>query len=269
MQVPVEYRGLPAGLVIVNQHPGFVEIQIGGPRTLLSLLNPNRLAVRLDLRGVTPGETDFKLGPEMFRIPRQTSIDRILPSEIRLDIDQQVTRDVPVKVMVTGVPEDGYRISAVEVTPPVVTITGPKRDVDKMNRIETAPLDLADVGTDGARDVRLSIPSGLIRVSANHVAATVRLQEVQTYREFRAVPILVKDSYYKFRVDPRQVNILIRGPARRLAILNLAGLVYVDARGAVPGVRDVPVMVSLPDGLALVRPVPEKVKLRLFNQRAG
>src|SRR5437588_10694927 len=72
MQVPVEYRALPPGLVIVNQHPDFVEVQIGGPRTLLSLLNPNRLTVRLDLRGVTLGVADCELVPELFGIRRQT-----------------------------------------------------------------------------------------------------------------------------------------------------------------------------------------------------
>ena len=50
LNVPVNYRRLPAGLVIVNHPVDFVKIQVSGPRTLLSLLDPERLTVRLDFR---------------------------------------------------------------------------------------------------------------------------------------------------------------------------------------------------------------------------
>ena len=46
MRVPISYRGLPAGLVIVNQRPDFVQIEVRGPRTLLSLLDPDRMVLR-------------------------------------------------------------------------------------------------------------------------------------------------------------------------------------------------------------------------------
>src|SRR5690349_23807567 len=54
LSVPVSYRRLPAGLVIVNHPPDFAKIQVTGPRTLLSLLDPDRLMVRLDLSGIGP-----------------------------------------------------------------------------------------------------------------------------------------------------------------------------------------------------------------------
>src|SRR5208282_1195596 len=66
MRVPISYRQLPAGLVIVNQRPEFVQIEVRGPRTLLSLLDPDRMLLRLDLSGVTLGQAVFKIGPEMF-----------------------------------------------------------------------------------------------------------------------------------------------------------------------------------------------------------
>src|SRR5262245_33692774 len=50
--VPISYRRLPAGLAIVNHPADFVKIQVTGPRTLLSLLDPERLMVRLDLASI-------------------------------------------------------------------------------------------------------------------------------------------------------------------------------------------------------------------------
>src|SRR5258707_7252634 len=72
LNVPINYRRLPAGLVIVNHPADFVKIQVNGPRTLLSLLNPERLTVRLDLSGIGSGQASYKINPTMFLVPRGT-----------------------------------------------------------------------------------------------------------------------------------------------------------------------------------------------------
>ena len=66
--VPVEYHGLPTGLMVVNRRPDFVSLSISGPRTLLSLLDSSRLTVHMDLSGIGPGQADLKITPDMFRI---------------------------------------------------------------------------------------------------------------------------------------------------------------------------------------------------------
>ena len=270
-QIPIEYRGLPPGLMIVNSRPNFVDVQIVGPRTLLSLLDPGRMTLRLDLRGVTPGQADFKISQEMFRIPRQTTVSRIAPSEIHLDIDQLITRDLSVRPTFSGAPPDGYRVAAVEVEPNRVVVTGPRHDLDKINMIETEPVDLREISGELTREVLLVNPGGLLKVSNDRVMETVKLQELQTMREFKGVEIQVKDTGgYKFRVDPRQINVTVRGPIRELRNLNIAGMVYVDMRGATPGIYELPVRVDLPDGMAaVVRPTPEKVRVRMYAQKTG
>src|SRR5579871_2795656 len=122
--VPVEYRGLPTGLTITNRRPDFVSLSISGPRTLLSLLDPGRLTVRMDLRGLTPGQAELKITPEMFRIPRQTTIDRIVPSQITLDVDQIMTRELPVRLSINGQVASGLAVGSIDIKPPVVSVTG-------------------------------------------------------------------------------------------------------------------------------------------------
>src|SRR5438309_5599852 len=88
--VPVIYRKLPAGLVIVNHPPDFVNVQVTGPRTLLSLLDSERTSVKLDLSGVGPGQASYKFSPSMFNVPRGTVITNIAPTEVTLDVDKIV-----------------------------------------------------------------------------------------------------------------------------------------------------------------------------------
>src|ERR1019366_9031991 len=104
LNVPINYRRLPAGLVIVNHPADFVKIQVNGPRTLLSLLDPERLTVRLDLAGIGPGQASYKINGTMFQVPRQTTVTSVSPSEVILDVDRVVQRDIPVHVDVDGKP---------------------------------------------------------------------------------------------------------------------------------------------------------------------
>ena len=96
LDVPLGYRLLPQELVIVNHHPDFVRIQIEGPRMLLSLIDPDRLTLRLNLGGLGPGVTVLKLTPDLFHVPRQTTISQISPTEIMLDIDRVTSVRIPV-----------------------------------------------------------------------------------------------------------------------------------------------------------------------------
>jgi hypothetical protein len=95
----------------------------------------------------------------------------------------------------------------------------------------------------------------------------VNVAEAITDREFRAVDVEVKDSGFKYRVEPRQATLTIRGPAVKLAGLAPKGLAYVDAKGVAPGSHELPLQVTLPDGMQLVRQSPDKVRLRTYHEK--
>jgi YbbR domain-containing protein len=265
--VPVDYRGAPTGLIIVNRRPDFVNLSISGPRTLLSLLDPGRLTVHLDLRGLTPGQADYKITPDMFRIPRQTTIDRIVPSQITLDVDQIMTREVPVRLSVKGQAASGLAIGSIDLKPSVVTVTGPSHALRNVEAIDTMPFDVQGASEPVSRYVQLVDVGTSIRLSNNWVLATVKLQEVVSEREFHDVAVAVKNADRKFLVHPPHISLTVRGPQKRLTGLELDGSVYVDARDLGVGWFEIPVQVDLPKGLEVVHENPDKVKLRLYRAK--
>src|SRR5271170_4887649 len=266
--VPVEYRGLPSGLMLVNRRPDFVSVSISGPRTLLSLLDASRLAVPIDLRGITPGQNEFKIAPDMFRIPRQTTIDRILPSQITLDVDQIATRELPVRLSISGQVAGGLAIGSIELKPPVVSVTGPSRALGNLDAIDTMPFDVQAATEPVSRYVQLADVGNLIKISNNWVLATVKLQDVVSEREFHDIQIAVCNADYKFMVHPPHVSLTVRGPQKSLTGLVLdGGAVYVDARDLGAGWYETPVQVDLPKGLEVVHQSPDKVKLRVYKAK--
>ncbi len=267
LRVPVSYRGLPAGMVIVSRKPEIVEVQVSGPRTLLSLLDPDRLTVRLDLSGVAPGEASFKIAPAMFKVPHQTTITSVSPSEVVLDIDRLIQRELPVRVDITGTPANGYQVSGAQARPGTVAVSGPSRYLSPLTQIDTEPFDVRGLSADAERRLDLQDPNAALALATLTVDAKVGIAEKISDREFRGLHIAVQNSDYKFRVDPSHVGITVRGPILKLAELDPKNLVYVDAKELMPGYHEVPVLVNLPDGMQVVRQAPDKVRLRLYRER--
>jgi hypothetical protein len=268
MRVPISYRGLPAGFVIVNQRPDFVQIEVRGPSTLLSLLNPDRMVLRLDLSGVTLGQAVFKIGPEMFNVPRQTDVTRISPSQIVLDIDRIIDRQVPVHVSVQGQPAVGYRVASAKANPPATTVHGPSRFVFHTDSVQTSPVEVNGAKADISQSVSLVPPSERVTVlGPNAVEATISISEIITNREFRGLAVDVRDTDYKAKVEPQRIAITVRGPLNQLSGLDLRGSVFVSAEDVQPGTHALPVQIELPDGIQLVRASQDNVKVRIYRQK--
>jgi YbbR-like protein len=207
LDVPLGYRLLPAGLVIVNQHPEFARIQIEGPRLLLSLIDPDRLMLRLKLGGVGPGEMVLKLSPEMFHVPRQTTVTEISPSQIRLDIDRVTSRRIPVRVNVVGRPAAGYRVAAINTNPADVTVRGPSRYLAHLNYVRTSSLDVSDARSEIRQMLFLQPVDDRIELQTHTVEVLATISEIVASRELRHLPVAVSGTdYRKFgqgQTDPR------------------------------------------------------------------
>jgi YbbR domain-containing protein len=266
LTVPINYSTLPQGMVIVNRPPTSVKVEITGPRSLLSLLDPERLTLKIDLRNVAAGQSEFKVYPSMFNVGRNTAVTSISPDSLSLDIDRMVTRDVPVHLAVENRVAFGYTISSVDITPPNVTVVGPSRYVAPLTSVNTEPFDLKGLTSDTNRKVEITPPDPSLGLSTGHVDARVNVAQAITDREFRS-EVEVKDSDFKYRVEPKQVTVTIRGPAVKLAGLAPKGLAYVDANGLEPGSHELPLQVTVPDGMQLMRQSPDKVRIRMYHEK--
>ncbi len=265
--VPIVYRGLPRGFVIVNQHPEIVTIQVSGPRTLLSLIDPSRIALRMDLAGVSIGQASFKIGPDAFAVPRQTSVESILPSQIVLDIDRIVARSLPVHLVTTGKVAEGYRLAVSEITPATITLRGPSKELARFEQVDTEPVDVSGLATSAINVVGLNLPADHIRADPDEVTAKVSVAPAIADREFRDLTISVRDSDWRFKVEPTHAIVIVRGPQPDLAKLDLSNSVYVEADALTPGLHTLGVQVALPAGLELVRQFPAKATVRLYKER--
>ncbi len=265
--VPVNYRDLPPGFILTNPHPELIKIEVSGPRTLLSIIDPARLTLRLDLTGVGIGQASFKIGSDAFPVPRHTEVTSVVPSQIVLDIDKVVSREVPVHLALAGEAGEGYKIGSTEVTPVEIEIRGPSREIAHVDQVDTEPLSIAGITSDLSRNIDLMAPSGTSRIEPDEVMAKITVAQTIADKDFHNVPINVRDTELKFRLDAHHVHLVLRGPQLTLAKIDLKDAAYIEAAGFSAGSYSIPVQVNLPDGVALVRQTPDKIKIRMYPQR--
>lgn len=261
--IPVSYRGLPPGFVITNGHPDFVKVQISGPKTLLSLVDPGRLTLKLDLSGVGIGQASFKIGQESFNVPRGTAVTGISPSQIVLDVDKIIVRDLPVHVATTGAPADGYRVGSIETTPPRVRAKAPSKDLANLDTVDTEAVDVTGLTTDAERVAAITSEGGTIRIEPSEVTVKIGLAPVIAAKDFHGVPVTVRDTGYQSRLQPSRINLTLRGAKLELSKLDLSGAVFVEGDGMEPGTYNTPVQVQLPQGVELQRLWPDRVRVTL------
>lgn len=99
--VPVEVRNLGVELV-AHQLPDTVRIRVRGPRNTVAGLNPAEMKAVLDLRGLGEG----KQAPRFqVAVPAGVELLDIQPNPAALSLEMVVSRQLPVEVRLTGVPE--------------------------------------------------------------------------------------------------------------------------------------------------------------------
>ena len=134
-EIPVEQVNVPRGLLPTNTVPAKVAVTITGPRNAVNDVRPEDVSVRVDLS---------RLDEEIGRVPEATVVRpvraevrrrgvraEVSPDVVRVTLEREERRDVPVCVEKVDVPPPGFSVDEPIVTEPAtVTVTGPRRIID-------------------------------------------------------------------------------------------------------------------------------------------
>src|SRR5215467_11670869 len=136
MNIPLEYRNIPSRLEVVGDTTNTVEVRLRGSSTLIREISPRDVSAMLDLSTVRPGEKIVQLTNQNVRVPFGVEVVRVNPSQVRLDLENTVSKTLPVVVQLDGEPAAGFEITGTSVTPQSVEVEGPE---SKMRVLETMP----------------------------------------------------------------------------------------------------------------------------------
>ncbi|HYB44272.1 MAG TPA: CdaR family protein [Candidatus Methylomirabilis sp.] len=84
LSAPIEFDGVPPGLMVAGERPDSVDVQLHGLRGTLARLAPDQVKAHVSLAGVEPGEITLRLLPEQVIVPTGVTVVRVNPSRIRV-----------------------------------------------------------------------------------------------------------------------------------------------------------------------------------------
>lgn len=269
IEVPLEFRKIPADLMVLDNRVDYVVLRLTGPRTLVSTLDPDDLKLMIDLSGAKSGSVSYPLGPASFNVPRGVTAVRITPPVVHLRLEPVVRRTLPVHVRVSGKPSAGYQIASMISQPETAAVSGPADEVRRLSTVETLPVDI-----DGARDmikrkVRLSTDGKPFTFFPDQVEVAVTMEEEEASQDFDGVVVRTRDFKGVFTVTPQTVWLRLSGPKSLLDKLEWRGNeAYLNLKGLPAGEHQVPVIVELPAGLRVVEQKPPRLKVRIIKPEA-
>lgn len=180
VSVPVEYKNFPRGFEISSDIVETVDVEAHGPAGLLRNLGDGHLAAVIDLSSVrTPGERTFTLAESLQRLPRDVTLIRTIPAQVRFEFERRATRLVPVHISFSGTLPPGEKVVCSSAEPPELRIAGPESRVMAVQSLEADPFDLTGEKGAASRVVAVYTAEPQVRI-LNTPRVTVKVQIAKT-----------------------------------------------------------------------------------------
>ena len=136
VELRVEYRGLPSGLVVGEGLANQLSVRLRGSAELLRNLHSRDLIYTVDLSEVQRGANAIPLHVGDLPDLKPFEIMEVIPSRLVLEADALTERVVPLAARTMPLPADSpYTMSHLILEPSFVTIKGPEMQVNALERL--------------------------------------------------------------------------------------------------------------------------------------
>jgi YbbR domain-containing protein len=181
VSVPVDYTNYPRDLVISSRVEDSISVEARGPASRLRQMQESHVAAVIDFASVhAPGQRTFTLGAAEVRPPRGVTLVRVIPQQLRFDVERPVQGKLKVEVTYSGVLPRGMKMRDVTVDPPSLAITGPESRVAEARKAVTDPFDLSRVTGDSQQELSAYIDDSEIRFTGvPRVTVKIRLEKIR------------------------------------------------------------------------------------------
>ncbi len=174
--IPLELKGMPADLIVINEIKSHIDIRITGPKTLLAGLSPTQMGITLDLSKSKAGNNFFPLFPKDVKAPRGLKVTRVNPTNIKVILEPLITKKVPIKVRLTGKPQKGFKLGEVSINPPEVQVTGAGKGIKSLKTISTQPIDINGTNNEIEEVILLDLSKlNLIKIDSETVTVKINI----------------------------------------------------------------------------------------------
>jgi hypothetical protein len=262
--VPVKLAvDLPPGRSLAGALPPVQAEYAGSTRELIKLYSSPPIIRKVLPDTLKGSEYALELSPSDLIIGRRINVraEDVQPRSVTIHLDAVVQGSVPVEPHVAILPDSGYVVQGIGLSPPTVTVTGPDSAVRRLRSVPTVSLELRSVSTPVQRTVAIDTAGlGAVRVSPESVQVSADVTFVAE-RVLTGVPVKIEaERPGDFVAEPSIVLVTVRGSGRRLPGLTRDSVVVVASPSTTEATERVQLEVRAPDGVTGVA-TPDSVTL--------
>lgn len=262
--VPLEYE-LGQGLTPASDLPTKVAFTLSGPKASLRAILDRReepIVLKID----SAGDQVHTLKFDQIKIPfGLVKVVRIHPPQIHFKVEVLSSKILPVRVPLEGIPAEGYRVGKIEVLPNHVTAQAAESKVRALEEVVVSTVNVQGAHQTIEQEMALDASVPYLTTQPSSVRVKIEVLPEAANLKVRNVEIRAA-SPYKVELNPRKITLHIRAskanltepidPKRITAVL--------DLRGKSKGEHWLVPKVTLPEGVQLVKQLPEKVWVKLY-----
>lgn len=156
VEVPVEFKNLGDKVLVSGSGARTVTITLKGHERFLQNLRRENLSVTLDMQGMGIGRHSYTVRESDVKHPPTVRVVSVKPALLNILIEERMSREVPVRAVITGIPKKGYSVRGVEVVPGAVRVEGAKSIIQNMRKLDAGPVDVTGASGDVAEEVLIT-----------------------------------------------------------------------------------------------------------------
>ncbi|MBS1961487.1 MAG: hypothetical protein JST04_04675 [Bdellovibrionales bacterium] len=265
-EIPIAIQ-TPGDLVVSNDVPEKVLFRLSGPKAFLrAILDRPEDPIRVNLSGAKAGLVTYRFFADNIRLPIGVRVLQVNPSSMIVKLENQKTKEVPVRLEMKGSLPEGYVLKRADISPKTIKIRGPESRVEGITEAPANAVDLSQVRTSLQMAAQFDVARLGVRVEGTMPEISIDVAAVQANYKIKVKNTDIRvDSPHHARIDEPSVTVYVRMDQEEIQKLDPSQVsIEADLKGKTKGRYTAKLKVSLPPNIGMVRVVPESVRVTLY-----
>ena len=272
LTVPLQVKNA-SNLVYTNELPRTAEVIVYGEPNQVGLLQEKDFEVYVDLSELVEiGTFEVPLHLELSdKASKMENVEFSLKDDkVSLNIEHKITALVPIKTNISGACAKGYEISAIEIYPDTVQITGRASLIEKISYLETDVINLSGKSSDFTQTVKIINQNNKISLTGDkEVTVTIKIKPIRITKTIDSSVVFFYSLKNDLSVENPNINysLTLSGTKNELEDFVLSPLsVQIDCSEIqTSGVYELPFSVILPSGITVDKIEPSVATLNIVD----
>lgn len=179
LDIPIEFINLEQNMEIIESSSNSVKLTVSGARPLVQAINQDQVKVKLDISNVVPGSNTINIQHEKVLLPPGIQLKQMEPSELVINVDEKITKELIVQPTFTGQLNPGLIITSATAIPESVVVTGGSMMLKDSTTLFTEPILLDAITGSGSISLGFDLSQSNLKLQGSAKNSVIVHYEIQ------------------------------------------------------------------------------------------